>query len=204
MRLRFMSDDTEIDPGQALMLALQAGDASAFERLVERFQDMVLNLVFKFTGTRREAEDLAQEVFLRVFRARASYQPSAKFTTWLYRIVFNLCLNRGLREKHRKTEGLDGRADSARRIVQGQPVDADVEPSERLQKSELALVVRNAVQRLPENQRLALVLYKYEERSQKEIAEVMGCSEKAIKSLLSRARENLRADLQPFLERDKS
>lgn len=193
-----MQDDTEIDPGRALMLAVKAGDHTAFERLVERFQDLVLNLCFKFSGTRREAEDLAQEVFLRLYRARASYEPSARFTTWLYKVVFNLCANEVARQRFRRTLPLESWDEGG---GQGSSRPSEPSPLEQLQRSELALVVRNAIARLPENQRMALVFFKYEELSQREIAEVMGSTEKAIKSLLARARESLRAELQPFLDR---
>ncbi|MBK9387770.1 MAG: RNA polymerase sigma factor [Planctomycetes bacterium] len=199
-----MTEDTETDPGRALMLRVKQGDHEAFERLVERFQDVVLNLVFKFSGTRREAEDLSQDVFLRIFRARETYEPDARFTTWLYKIVFNLCVNRAAREKLRRTESLESWDETSPSNANGRAHPSERTPLEQLQRGELALVVRNAVARLPENQRMALVLFKYEELSQREIAEVMGSTEKAIKSLLSRARESLRASLQPFLERGTS
>jgi RNA polymerase sigma-70 factor (ECF subfamily) len=201
---RSMTEDTETDPGRALMLRVKQGDHEAFERLVERFQDVVLNLVFKFSGTRREAEDLAQDVFLRIYRSRETYEPHARFTTWLYKIVFNLCVNRAAREKLRRTESLESWDEAGPGGASGRAHPSERTPLEQLQRSELALVVRNAVAKLPENQRMALVLFKYEELSQREIAEVMGSTEKAIKSLLSRARESLRASLEPFLERGTS
>jgi RNA polymerase sigma-70 factor (ECF subfamily) len=182
------------DPGVALMLAYQAGDESAFDALVRAHSGPVYALVTRFLGAAPAREDLVQEVFLRVIRARARYRPTARFSTWLYRIVFNLCVNERERAG-RAALALD--ASAFDREDERAP-----EPAAGLERDDVTRAVRAALAALPPTQRMALVLAKYEELSLAEIAEVMGSSEKAIKSLVHRARENLRAALAPFLQED--
>lgn len=188
------------DPDIRLMLAVRAGDQSAFAELVERYQHRLVGVMNHLVGHPQEAEDLAQEVFLRVFRTRLKYSPKAKFSTWLFTIANNLALN-ALRDRHRRQAvPLDAR-DSG---TQGPPPAADrgPPPSQPLQQSELAEVVRKALDDLNERQRVAVVLNKFEDMGYAEIAEVMGLSTKAVKSLLSRARGRLREVLQPYIEMD--
>jgi RNA polymerase sigma-70 factor (ECF subfamily) len=192
------------DPGAALMLAFQAGDETAFERLVERYSGRAYALCTRFLGEIAGREDLVQEAFLRVFRARERYRPTALFSTWLYRIVYNLCANQ--RERRREMLSLeagadeDGRPDS--RGLQGRNDVADEaapDPASGLEGRDVTDAVRAAIAALPESQRMALILAKYEGLSLAEIAEVLDSSEKAVKSLVHRARENLRARLAPWL-----
>ncbi len=167
-----------------LMARLTRSDLSAIGELAHRHQHRVLELAFRTLGHWDLAEDVAQETFLRVYRAAGHYQPQAKFTTWLYRIVVNLCLDE--QRKHAKAAiPLDAVA------PEGLPMSHE-NPAE---KKELAEVVRAAVQELPERQRLAVVLYRYDGLSHAEISEITGWSESAVESLLVRAYGNLREKL---------
>lgn len=195
-----MTDPPRDDLGADLMTAWQAGDEAAFERLVEAYSGRVFALVTRFLGRHPQREDLVQEVFLRVVRSRDRYEPTARFTTWLYRIVFNLAVNETQRGGGRAETSLDdgprGEDGPGSRDVadEGEPG-----PSAEMERDDVVLAVRAAIEALPEQQRMALVLAKYEEMPYVEIGRVLGVSEKAIKSLVHRARENLRARLAPFM-----
>lgn len=192
------------DPDIRLMLRVRDDEAGAFEELVEQYQHRLVAVMHHLVGNLQEAEDLAQEVFLRVYRARKKYRPRAKFSTWLFTIANNLALN-CLRSRQRKpVVPLDG-SDSgplgprpAEHLVQ----DRARQPAARLQQAELAAVIQQALDSLNERQRMAVVLNKFEDMSYEEIAQVMNLSTKAIKSLLSRARTNLREALQDYINMD--
>ena len=189
------------DPGARLMLAWQAGDESAFDRLVEEYSGRVYALCSRFLGDVSGREDLVQEVFLRIVRARERYEPTARFSTWLYRIVFNLCAN--WRERRRELVSLDGgRPDGESSEANDVPDFGATDPADGIARGDVADAVRSAIAALPETQRMALILAKYEELPYVQIAEVLDSSEKAVKSLVHRARENLRARLRPFLQED--
>jgi RNA polymerase sigma-70 factor (ECF subfamily) len=182
------------DPGVCWMLRYQAGDERAFDQLVECYAPRVFALLTRFLGPVAVREDLVQEVFLRVIRARAEYRPEARFSTWLYRIVFNLSVNETQRRKPGTSldegeEGFLARADE-----RASP------PGEELERADLVAAVQAAIAALPERQRMAVVLAKYEELPYEEVARVLGTSEKAIKSMIHRARETLRARLSAFLD----
>ena len=190
------------DPGVRLMLAYQAGDESAFDRIVGRYAGQVFALLTRFLGSAPGREDLAQDVFVRVIRARARYQPTARFSTWLYRIVFNLCVNEKERMARRSII-----ATESSRIVDDAGLasfaDPDVpDPTAGLEQADIVTAVREAIAALPPAQRMALVLSKYDDLSYAEVALAMGSTEKAIKSMAHRARENLRARLHPFLSEE--
>ena len=185
------------DPGAAWMVAWQSGDEGAFDRRVESYSGRVYALLTRFLGRHAAREDLVQEVFLRVVRARERYEPSARFTTWLYRIVFNLAVNETQRGVFREGASLDAPLGLGEPRELGDPALPD--PSSGLEQDDVVRAVRAAIASLPEQQRMALVLAKYEELPYVEIAAVLGSTEKAIKSLVHRARENLRARLAPFL-----
>ncbi len=189
------------DPGVQLMLAWQRGDETAFDRIVEAYSGQVWALLTRFLPGRANREDLVQEVFLRVIRARDRYEPSARFSTWLYRIVFNLAVNETQRTsgKERGT-GTAGATEVSADGLAHVPDEQVPDPLEQMERGDVVLAVRAAIQRLPEQQRMALLLAKYHEMPYVEIAAVLGSSEKAIKSLVHRARENLRASLAPFLK----
>lgn len=185
------------------MLAWQGGDEAAFDELVETYSGRVWALCTRFLGNVAGREDLVQDVFMRVVRARDRYQATASFATWIYRIAFNLCVNH--RERTRATLSLDAP------ITEGGSEGLDhlniedgttVDPSESLETMDVVDAVRSAIAALPENQRMALILAKYEDMPFAEIAEVMKSSDKAIKSLVHRARETLRERLAPFFEEE--
>jgi RNA polymerase sigma-70 factor (ECF subfamily) len=186
------------------MIQVRDGDAAAFSELVEKYQHRLVGVLHHVVGDAAEAEDLAQEVFLRVYRARKKYRARAKFSTWLFTIANNLALN-ALRSRRRKPVVPLNVHDSgplgprpAETLVQ----DSGQVPTKRLQQQEMAEVVRKAVEGLNERQRMAVMLNKFEDMSYAEIGAVMELSTKAVKSLLSRARVNLRAVLQGYLYMD--
>ena len=208
-----MENEFEDDAGVKLMLAYQAGDESAFDRLVEDYSAQIYALLTRFLGQKSSREDLVQEVFLRVIRSRERYQPTARFSTWLYRIVFNMAVNETQRAIGKELHVLDAPATYAsyapieERAGDGMSEMADeriLDPSQHLEQNDVVQAVRRSIARLPENQRMALILAKYEELPYIEIAKVLGTSEKAIKSLVHRARETLRESLAPFLQGELS
>lgn len=167
-----------------LMARLSRGEVSAIGELARRHQGRVLEIAFRTLGHWDLAEDVAQETFLRVYRAAKTYQPQARFTTWLYRIVVNLCLD----EQRRRSKAAVPLETIA---PEGLPAPHE-NPAE---KKELSELVRAAVWELPERQRLAVVLHRYDGRSHTEISEITGWSEAAVESLLVRAYANLREKL---------
>jgi RNA polymerase sigma-70 factor (ECF subfamily) len=190
------------DPDIRLMLRVRDDDPSAFPELVEQYQQRLVTIMHHLVGNRDEAEDLAQEVFLRVYRSRKKYRARAKFSTWLFTIANNLALN-AQRSKHRKCAVPLNVHDSgplgprpAEQLVR----DRENQPGEQIQRQELAAVVQQALGQLIERQRAAVVLNKFEDMNYAEIAEVMNLSTKAVKSLLSRARENLRLALKAYID----
>jgi len=195
------------DPDVRSMLQVRdADDATAFAELVDRYQHRLIGIMHHLVGNAEEAEDLAQEVFLRVYRTRKRYHPEAKFSTWLFTIANNLALNT-LRSRQRKPvvplpvqESGPLGPRPAEQIVadRGQP------PGHRLQQQELAGVIRQALEGLNERQRMAVVLNKFEDMNYAEIAEIMGLTTKAVKSLLSRARAALRQALASYILMDST
>ncbi len=176
----------------ALMLRFQRGDDLAFQELVERNHARVIGLIYRFISNAADAEDLAQEVFLRIYRARRTYRPTAKFSTWMFRITANVSLNalrsRSVRKDDVSIDQVTDFGDGPRAM----PDPEAAPPDHDLYRTELQEKVREALAELPEKQRLAVVLNKYEGMSYADIAETLGCSTMAVKSLLARARENLR------------
>ncbi len=194
------------DEGADLMLRWRAGDERAFERLVELHAGPVYALLTRFLGDTPNREDLVQEVFLRVVRARDRYAPSARFSTFLYTIAFNLAANERARAELRRTASLDAWAGGEGDAPDGRGrelVDPNgVRPDSELARADAGELVRSAIAELPAQQRMALILARYEELPYSEIAVALGSSEKAVKSLIHRARESLRARLAPLLEED--
>lgn len=191
------------DPDVRLMLQVREGNAAAFEELVQRYQNRLLTILEHQVGRRELAEDLTQEVFLRVFRARDRYEPGAKFSTWLFTIAHNVASN-ALRSRSRRREvGVadgNGSDSSAVQLDQLAKAASGFMPTRNLDKAEQAEMVRHAVAALSERQRLALLLAKFEGMSYQDIAQSMDLSVQAIKSLLSRARVNLKEILTPYVE----
>jgi RNA polymerase sigma-70 factor (ECF subfamily) len=184
------------------MLEVRDGSATAFEELVARYQHRLVAVLEHLVGSRDLAEDLTQEVFLRVYRARGEYRPTAKFATWIFTIAENVASN-ALRALSRRREVKlppdEGGTDAARPAVAALQASSGSMPARRLDKSEMRDIVRLALGALNERQRLAVLLNKFEGMSYEEIAAVMRLSTKAVKSLLCRARCNLRQVLEPYL-----
>ena len=193
------------DPDVRLMLQIREDVPGAFEVLVERYQHRLVGVLTHLIGRPDEAEDLTQDVFMRIYRARKGYRPRAKFSTWLFTIANNLAMNH-LRGRGRNPAvamglGSDGAgSQSGLRPLEEQALDRGGTPSAEMRQVELSEVVREALDVLGEDQKLAVLLNKFEDMSYADIAEVMGRSEAAIKSLLARARTHLREQLEPYLK----
>jgi RNA polymerase sigma-70 factor (ECF subfamily) len=183
---------------EELMDRVAKGDDDAFEILVNRHQTSVLNLIYRFIGDRTQARDLAQEVFLRVWQAAKSYEPKAKFTTWIYQITTNLCLNE-LKSVRRKRwfRFLQSDEESGKTIEENLCDDLP-SAEDRLLTRERNRQLSEALQGLPDNQRMALVLKRYDDLSYQEIAKILNCSVSAVESLLVRAKRNLQEKLKNF------
>jgi RNA polymerase sigma-70 factor, ECF subfamily len=181
---------------EVLMARVAKGDDEAFETLVNRHQTSVLNLVYRFVGDRTQAKDLAQEVFIKVWQSAKSYEPKAKFTTWLYRVTANLCFNE-LKSSRRKKwfQFLTSDADHQVRTEEAFP-DNSPSPEDVLLIKERSRNVSEALQSLPENQRMALILKRYDDLSYEEIGRVMSSSVSAVESLLVRAKRALQKKLK--------
>ncbi len=182
------------------MLAFQGGEETAFRRLVQRNQGKVYAMIFRLIGDHARVEDLTQEVFLRVFRTAKRYQPLAKFSTWLYRISANVALNAIRSQRKIKLAGLDlADEEDGSHWHRDVPDTHTLPPHERLAAEELQTKLLEAISALPENQRIAITLSQYEHLSYQEISNILNCSTMAVKSLLSRARSNLRVALARYL-----
>lgn len=182
------------------MLDFQRGRQEAFAELTRRSQAKVYAMIFRLLGDHAQVEDLTQEVFLRVFRTAKRYKPMAKFSTWLYRIAANVTLNAIRAGKKFKVTGLDMPESEDGTRSQREIEDVRMlAPHTRLDAAELNSRLAAAIAALPENQKIAITLNKYEHMSYQEIADVLGCSTMAVKSLLSRARCNLRDVLVRYL-----
>jgi RNA polymerase sigma-70 factor, ECF subfamily len=186
-----------------LMLDVKAGDPQSFELLLQRYRTPLVNFLYRMVRSREQAEDLAQEVFLRVYRAREDYEPSAKFTTWLFRIATNLALNSVRDHRYQKLEiSMDAPivADSEggeERMMEVADEHPDIE--QHLVEEARKKMIRHAIDKLPEKQRAAVLLHKYQELDYGEISKILQCSESALKSLLFRAYETLRVELAPLV-----
>jgi len=187
------------------MLDVKAGDEASFELLLQRYRAPLVNFLYRMVRNREQAEDLAQEVFLRVYRAREDYVPSAKFTTWLFRIATNLALNSLRDTRYRKLEvSIDAPVTIDAEGGDEKPLDVpEKHPNieQHLVEDARKKMIRHAIEKLPEKQRAAVLLHKYEELDYAEIAKILNCSESALKSLLFRAYESLRVELAPLVAR---
>jgi RNA polymerase sigma-70 factor (ECF subfamily) len=188
------------DPDTELMMRVRDGDREAFRQLIERHQRSVIHFCSRSVGDAWEAEDIAQKVFLQVYRSAGRYRPSAKFSTWLFTIVRNTTLNELRRRQRHRVESMNQMSEETDGSGGRQFADRHAEsPSSELQQKELQAKLQEAIQALPENQRTALTLLRYEEMSYEDIARVIGCSVSATKSLLHRAKETLKAKLRDYL-----
>ena len=174
------------------MARTAGGDELAFEILVRRHQTSILNLVYRYVGDRTKARDLTQEVFIRVWRAAGWYKPKVKFTTWFYSITVHLCLNELKSARGKKVVPLEIEKEDSRSEKYESSPDASQSPEEVLLAEERSRQVSEELQTLPDNQRIALILKRYNNLSYGEIAEVMECSVSAVESLLVRAKKIFR------------
>jgi RNA polymerase sigma-70 factor (ECF subfamily) len=190
-----------MDPEVGLMLRVRQGDSKAFAELMDRYWMRVFGRFCRRLGDRQEAEDLTQDVFLRLYRARERYEPRARFATWLYHITQNVARNALRSRRRRPCARLDRMAGTDGEVfADGLLFDRGDAPSEPLERAELAGRVRAAVSELGERQRTALELHQFQDRTYAEVAEEMDMSPEAAKSLLYRARNQLRAHLGALVE----
>jgi RNA polymerase sigma-70 factor, ECF subfamily len=183
-----------------VMLRVKTGDESAFAYLIQKYRRPIVGFMYRWCHNPAAAEDLAQEVFLRVYRSRTSYEASAKFSTWLYRIATNLAVNHARDTRHERPENTV-RLDEPDQETGTTPdlADDSLTAEEQLLKRERLAAIRSKVNALPERQRLAVMMHKYQQMDYRQIAAVMKLSESATKSLLFRAYETLREQLKEFV-----
>jgi RNA polymerase sigma-70 factor (ECF subfamily) len=180
------------------MLDVKAGDDASFDLLLRKYRTPLVNFLSRMVRDAATAEDLAQEVFLRVYRARKRYSPSAKFTTWLFHIATNLALNSVRDNRYRQMEvAIDAPAEEGDAPLELPGRERGID--EHLVERDRVAFIRRAIAQLPEKQRVAILLHKYEEMDYGEIAKILDCSESALKSLLFRAYETLRVRLAPLV-----
>ena len=190
-----MPDQTDADA--ELMLRVKRGDRAAFAELVEKYKQPLFNFVFRTLRDETETEDVAQNTFLQVWKARARYQRTAKFSTWLFTIARNLCLNEIRRRSRHRAESIEEtHAEHEDQPRQQYEDKAHIAAPEKLLHGELAAKIEEALAELPENQRTAILLCRQDELSYEEIAEVLDCSLSATKSLIHRGRETLKEKLK--------
>jgi RNA polymerase sigma-70 factor (ECF subfamily) len=181
------------------MMDVKAGDTATFDLLLQKYRTPLVNFLYRMVRDTATAEDLAQEVFLRIYRARKDYFAGAKFTTWLFRIATNLALNSVRDNRHRRKElSLDAPASDEDEAPIQVPTN-EMRIDEHMIERDRSEFIRRTIAALPEKQRAAVLLHKYEEMDYGEIAKVLECSESALKSLLFRAYETLRIELAPLM-----
>ena len=189
------------DPDAVLMLRVKRGDRAAFAELVDKYKQPVMNFIFRSLRDEAEAEDLAQNVFLQVYKSRSRYKQTAKFSTWLFTIARNLCLNELRRRSRHPAESLE----ETHSENEDQPLrqfedKSHVAAPDKLLHGELAQKIDEALSELPENQRSAILLCRQEDLSYEQIAKILRCSLSATKSLIHRGRETLKEKLKPYLQ----
>lgn len=190
----------ELDPDAALMLRVKQGDRAAFESLVEKYKQPVMNLVYRTLRDATEAEDLSQHVFLQVWKSAHRYEVSAKFSTWVFTIARNLSLNEIRRRSRHPADSLDQTGPDDDQPIRQVEDRKGFSAPEALMHGELEEKIDQALGTLPEKQRTALLLCREDELSYEEIARVLGCSVSATKSLIHRGREALKQLLKPYLK----
>jgi RNA polymerase sigma-70 factor, ECF subfamily len=198
--LAMAGEASGVESDAAVMLRVKSGDDVAFNYLVQKYRRAMVSFMFRMAHNSAAAEDLAQEVFLRVYRSRANYEPSAKFTTWLYRIATNLAVNHARDTRHERPENqvsLDEPDTDTGLTVD--VADDSLTAEQRILRQERMQAIRQKVQALPDRQRMAVVMHKYQQMDYRQIAEVLKLSESATKSLLFRAYETLRGQLREFV-----
>ena len=190
------------DPDVQLMLRVKDGDETAFAKLVAAYQDRLISIFTNLVGNQEAAEDLTQELFLRIYRARHGYQPNAKFSTWVFRIANNLASNSRRSKVRRKEVQLKASESGPLGTRPAEKLLAEksaLMPTRQLDKREMQEHVREALETLNDRQQMALLLHKFEDMSYADIGDAMEMSPQAVKSLLSRAREALRTKLESYI-----
>ena len=193
-----MAREVDNRTDEELMLQFKGGDEACFRVLVDRHKQRIFNLTFRFLDGNQDAEDIAQEVFVKVYFARNTYQPTARFTTWLYVIARNACLQ-ALRKRGSSLSLDENSAEKPEGIRSGLPDENRPEPCEAAMSAEKQRMIGEALKRLPESQRLVILLKRYDDLSYEEIAEIMSCSIQAVKSLLFRGRQAMKEFLKEYL-----
>jgi RNA polymerase sigma-70 factor (ECF subfamily) len=195
-----MPDSPEAVSDADVMLRVKTGDDSAFTYLVEKYRRPMVSFMYRMCHNPAAAEELAQEVFLRVYRSRGGYEPSAKFSTWLYRIATNLAVNHARDTRHERPEKTV-RLDEPDQETGATPdlADGALTAEEQMLRRERLAAIRRKVEALPERQRLAVIMHKYQQMGYRQIADVLKLSESGTKSLLFRAYETLREQLKEFV-----
>jgi len=189
-----IDSDNEVDV--ALMMRVKAGEHAAFEALILRHQGAVIGTVAKMLGSTTDSEDIAQQVFIRLWKAAPNYQVKAKFTTFLYTITRNLVFNESRRKSRHKTFSIEEQEDENHLLI---AADDSISPDKEVLQSELQHTIDQAIQSLPEKQRIAVILRRYEKLPYEEIASILELSVSAVKSQLFRARASLRENLSLYL-----
>ena len=188
------------DPDVALMQKVKRGDSAAFRELFAKYNEAIVNFAFRFVSNRHRAEELTQDAFLQIYRARSRYEPKARFTTYLYRVVTNLCLNELRRfEYHGKTEALEGRPNEEGEATREFADETLPESEDRMAGVETGIRIQKVLDKLPANQKSALLLSRVEGLSYQEVAECLDTTESAVKSLIFRATQTLREELADLL-----
>ncbi|MBE0460679.1 MAG: sigma-70 family RNA polymerase sigma factor [Candidatus Aminicenantes bacterium] len=191
-----------LDPDAGLMLKFAQGNNAAFDQILRKYKRLVINLAYRFIQNRAEAEDIAQEVFLRVYYSAKRYKPKAKFSTWIYKITANICINNLRSKKHLQIVSLNKPiSTTGNEMITEMPDPTYIHPSANSEKKEINQLVKEAISSLPINQKMAVILQKYEGLSYREISEIMGCSIQAVDSLLQRAKQNLKRKLTPYFRK---
>jgi len=200
MSANAMPDLAEAATDAEIMLRVKIGDESAFTFLVQKYRRQMVGFMYRMCHNPATAEELAQEVFLRVYRSRESYEASAKFNTWLYRIATNLAVNHARDTRHERAENTV-RLDEPDQDTGSTPdlADGALTAEQQMLHRERMAVIRDKVQALPERQRMAVIMHKYQQMDYREISEVLKLSESATKSLLYRAYETLREQLKELV-----
>lgn len=190
-----------IDPDAALMVAFQKGDNEAFDHILDKYRRPIVNFIYKIVNNSAEAEELAQEVFLRVYRARLTYEPRARFAAWIYRIATNLSFKEADRKRrmrfwHQRDDS-QGDASTEEDVFHDPMQNAE----NKLIATEMGEVIRRAIAALPRHEKTALVLRRYEELSYREIAGIMHCTEAAVKTYIHRGKLHVRELILPYLQK---
>jgi RNA polymerase sigma-70 factor (ECF subfamily) len=193
--------DPASDPDVQLMVRVRTGDARAFRELFEKHSRAIVNFAYHFVGHRQRAEEIAQDVFLQIYRAAERYEPTAKFTTWLYRIATNACLNEVRRPEHRHPRrSIEHEPDDERKRAEIAFADPEAIPGDSaLAGRELEAKIHAVLEDLPPNQRAALLMSRVDGMSYLEVAEALETTESAVKSLVFRATATMRKELAEFL-----